>query len=188
MQGLMNDLAFVKAAAPVLEDYLLSDTLYYPITGARGRQLTGDTTQLTIGNLLLSMARLRAVQFPAEEAAQVDGMLQQIDRIRSQWHTNWRKKVEQEIPSRMRLWKNHLDDWNETSSARAGDYPYNVRLRVILELLFAETDELFVQEKSLLRTLDLRLKGKGNPGDFIWDARLSSAFPPDRFWYLYLHF
>src|SRR5574340_1644584 len=141
MQGIENDLAFLQASVPELEKYLLSDTLYYPVTAERGRQLSGDTTQLTIGNLLLSMTRLQAAQLPAEEAAQVEGLLLQTDRIRSQWRTNWRKKVGQEIPNRLRWWKNYLNDWSDSSPARAGDYPYNVRLRVILDLLFAETDE-----------------------------------------------
>ncbi len=188
MQGLENDLAFLEASVPELEKYLLSDTLYYPVTGEHGRQLSGDTTQLTLGNLLLSMIRLRAAQLPPEEKAQVGGLLQEVDGIRSCWHTNWRKKVEQEIPSRLRLWKNYVSDWSESSPGRAGDYHYNIRLRVMLDLLLDETDELFVQEKSLLRTLDLRLKGKGMPGDFIWDQQLAGAFPRDRFWYLYWHF
>lgn len=188
MQGLENDLAFVEASVPELEKYLLSDTLYYPVTGAHGRQLAGDTTQLTLGNILLSSARLRAAQLPPEEVSQVGVLLREVDAIRNRWRTNWQKKVEQEIPSRLRLWKNYLSDWSEASPGRTGDYHYNVRLRVMLELLFDETSDLFVQEKSLLRTLDLRLKGKGMPGDFIWDPQLSSAFPPDRFWFLYWHF
>lgn len=188
MQGTENDLIFLRASVPELEKYLLSEVLYYPVTAERGRQLTGDTTQLTVGNLLLSMTRLRAAELAAEDAVQLENFLQEIERVRFHWRTHWKQKVEREIPNRLRLWKNYLDDWGDSSPARAGDYHYNVRLRVILELLMAETDELLIQEKDHLRTLDLRLKGKGNPGDFIWDDILSSAFPQDRFWFLYLHF
>lgn len=188
MQGTDNDLIYLHASVPELEKYLLSEVLYYPVTAERGRQLTGDTTQLTIGNLLLSVTRLRAAELAADEAAQFKNLLQEVEQVRSQWRKNWKQKVEREIPNRLRLWMNYLGDWGDTSTTRAGDYHYNVRLRVILELLMAETDDLLIQERSLLRTLDLRLKGKGIPGDFIWDDFLASAFPQDRFWYLYLHF
>lgn len=188
MHGFEDDLAFLQALVPELENYLLSDVLYYPITGAKGRQLTGDTTQLTVGNLLLSMRRVQVVQSELPEPATTEALMGAIEKIRTHWRTNWKKKVEREIPNRMRLWKNYLNDWNISSAYRAGDFHYNVRLRVILELLMMETDELLIQEKNLLRTLDMRLKGKGTPGDFIWDDRLIEAFPKDRFWFLYLHF
>lgn len=188
MDWIDNDIAFLRASVPELEKYLLSNVLYYPVTAERGRQLSGDTTQLTIGNVLLSTARLRALNLPPEKAEQVEPILMEIDRTRSRWYANWKKKAELEIPNRLRLWKNHLDEWIDSSASRGGDYHYNVRQRVILELLLGESDELFVQEKSLLRRLDLRLKGKGVPGDFIWDEQVKSAFPPDRFWFLYLHF
>ncbi|HBA90671.1 MAG TPA: hypothetical protein DCZ08_02485, partial [Anaerolineaceae bacterium] len=74
MQLLDNDLAFLHASAPVLEDYLLSDVLYFPVTGEHGRQLSGDTTRLTLGNLLLSLRRLQAVQLPADQTAEFEAL------------------------------------------------------------------------------------------------------------------
>lgn len=188
MQILENDLAFVRASVPELENYLLSDVLYYPITAERGRQLSGDTTQLTTGNLLLSIARLGAVNLPVDQRLQLDTLLHEIDRVMDQWRAHWKQKVEQEIPNRLRLWKNYIGEWNNSHQVNAGDYRYNVRLRVILELLMAETDGLLVHEKDQLRRLDMRLKSKGILGEFVWDEAFASAFPPDPFWYLYLHF
>ena len=188
MQMLENDLAFLHASAPVLEEYLLSDVLYYPVTGERGHQLTGDTTRLTLGNLLLSLRRLQAASFPADQAAELQSLSGQIDGVKAQWRSRWGVKVRQEIPNRVMLWKNYLDEWGEAPKAKAGDYPYNVRLRVILELLLAEADNLLVKEKDLLRSLDMRLKGKSSQGEFIWDEDLAGEFPADRFWFLYLQF
>lgn len=188
MQLLDNDLAFLHASAPVLEDYLLSDVLYFPVTGEHGRQLSGDTTRLTLGNLLLSLRRLQTVQLAADQTAELEALSDQINRERAQWRSRWSVKVLQEIPNRMMLWKNYLGELGEEPKTRAGDYPYNVRLRVILELLFAESNDLMVREKDLLRSLDLQLKGKASPGEFIWDQALASGFPADQFWYLYLHF
>lgn len=188
MQVLENDLAFLQASTPVLEEYLLSDLLYYPVTGLRGRQLTGDTTRLTLGNLLLSQKRLSCVVLLAEVSSQSSGLTQQINQIKGQWRSRWDLKIQQEIPNRIMLWKNYLSEWGDRSELRSGDYPYNVRLRVILELLFKETDQLLVQEKALLRSLDQSLKGKGVPGKFVWDESFTAGFPSEEYWFLYMQF
>ena len=188
MQLLDNDQAFLHASAPVLEEYLLSDVLYFPVTGEHGRQLSGDTTRLTLGNLLLSLKRLQAVKLPADQTTEFETLYGQIDKVRAQWRSRWSVKIQQEIPNRMMLWKNYLGELGEEPKTRAGDYPYNVRLRVILELLFAESNDLMVREKDLLRSLDLQLKGKTSPGGFVWDQTLAGGFPAGQFWYLYLHF
>lgn len=188
MQVLENDLAFLQASTPVLEDYLLSDVLYYPVTGQRGRQLSGDTTRLTLGNLLLSQKRLSSAGYAGDASGEFSQYQSQIEQIHAHWRSRWEIKIQQEIPNRLMLWKNYLSEWGDGSKSKEGDYSYNVRLRVILELLMAETSALLVQEKSLLRSLDQRLKAKGAPGLFVWDGSLESTFPPDKFWYLYLQF
>lgn len=188
MQVLENDLAFLQASTPVLEEYLLSDLLYYPVTGHHGRQLSGDTTRLTLGNLILSRKRLSSVPLAEDISSQVSDCVNQIDQVQSQWRSRWDIKVQQEIPNRLMLWKNYLSELGEGTKTKPGDYPYNVRLRVILELLFAETSALLVQEKDLLRALDQRLKGKGTPGSFVWDDMFIPGFPSVKFWFLYLQF
>jgi len=188
MQVLENDLAFLQASTPVLEEYLLSDLLYYPVTGLRGRQLSGDTTRLTLGNLLLSQKRLSSVTLPAEVSSLINDLAQQINQTQSQWRSRWDTKIQKEIPNRLMLWKNYLSEWGEGSQSKPGDYPYNVRLRVILDLLFTETNALLVQEKAVLHSLDQRLKGKGIPGTFVWDETFKKGFPSDKFWYLYMQF
>lgn len=186
MQVLENDLAFLRASAPVLEDYLLSDVLYYPITGEHGHTLTGDSTRLTLGNLLLSEKRARAVE--TESSADLAGVVNQIAAARSQWLSLWKIKIAKEIPNRLMLWKNYLNDLGDEPGGQVGDYPYNVRLRVILDLLLAESDGLWVGEKAMIQALDHKLKAKGSSGPFVWDHRLENSFPADPFWYLYWQF
>jgi len=185
MQMLDNDLAFLRASASVLEDYLLSNILYYPVTGEHGRQLSGDTTRLTPGNLLLSSKRLRAAGETNEPGNQLSTLLDQVSRVQGQWKSRWVMKVKEEIPNRIVLWRNYLNELGEEQPARAGDYPYNIRLRVILELLLDEVDDLLIAEKSNLASLDKRLKARGMPANFIWNSALEPAFPPTPYWYLY---
>jgi hypothetical protein len=150
--------------------------------------LKGDTTRLTVGNLLLSIRRLETAVGSYPDSGFFSTLRDQIAAVQHQWQSRWEIKISLEVPNRMSLWKNYLSELGAGSQALAGDYAYNVRLRVILELLLIETSALFVKEKSLLRSLDLRLKSKGIPGDFIWDGTIESGFPIEPFWYLYFHF
>lgn len=184
MQLVENDLEFLRASAPVLEEYLLSDVLYFPLTGEHGRQLTGDSTRLTPGNLLLSQKRVQAAGISQAPDSGVE-VLDQITRTRSRWFSRWKLKVAREIPNRLGLWTNYLNDLGEEPAGRVGDFRYNVRLRVILDLLLHESDDQLVAEKSAIQALDTRLKAKGTSGPFVWDSRLENGFPRDPYWYLY---
>jgi len=148
----------------------------------------GTQPALTLGNLLLSHKRLSSITLPADTSAQFSDLTRQINQVKGQWRSRWDIKIQQEIPNRLMLWKNYLSEWGEGSKSRPGDFSYNVRLRVILELLFKETDALLVQEKALLHSLDQRLKGKGMPGNFVWDETFTPGFPSNEFWYLYMQF
>jgi len=181
-----EDFALLQAAAPELERYLFSEVLYYPLTSGSGRRLSGDTSRLTIGNILLAIKKLQADDLPPAEAGQLTTLLEQIEQVRTRWRTLWQKKVMQEIPNRLNLWRDYLERLSDSTSTGSGDYRYNVRTRVILELLLDEVDDLPPQKEALLRSMDLKLKAMGTPGKFIWDEPLREVFPEDRFWYLYL--
>jgi hypothetical protein len=72
MPSLEKDRAFLEASVPELEDYLLSDELYWPIT-ARGF----DLPRLTIGGILLAKARLEA------RGERIEALLTRLDAVRS---------------------------------------------------------------------------------------------------------
>ena len=70
MSAKAEDLQFVKEAIPQLQEYLLSNELYWPLSGTLPR--------LTPGALLLALARL-SVTAPSESqnlAAQVEKYVQ----------------------------------------------------------------------------------------------------------------
>ena len=54
-------------------------------------------------------------------------------------------------------------------------------MRVLLELL---TDEVPTQRAQLAGP-DAQLKRLVDSGDFIWDQELKSAFPKDKYWFLW---
>lgn len=183
MPNLEIDRAFLCAAAEELESYLLSKDLYRPLpTGG------GFTTMpvLTVGNILLAQARCMGTTMDLQD--ELKKALETIAAIQSKWLSHWRSKAKQDAASRVRLWQQYLEDLFETPHQNISAYAYQVRNRVICELIAAELHGLDEAVNASLLVLDNQLKAHAKPGAFIWETKIEPAFAPDRFWYLYLSF
>jgi hypothetical protein len=167
------DLRFVKEAVQQLQDYLLSNELYWPLSGSLPR--------LTPGALLLEIARLRV--FPGASSADVQRLAAQVDATRLKWRSAWEKKVAREVTNRMRLWSQFLLDYSNAPDQNLESYRTEARGRAILQLLLAELPES--PERLTLEELDGRLKSHLIQGDFIWEPELQPVFPKSDFWFLY---
>ena len=170
MNSKEDDLRFLKEAVPQLQEYLLSNELYWPLSGSLPR--------LTPGSLLLTLARL-AIQAPFE-ASKVES---QVQNICAKWRSAWEKKVAREIANRLRLWSQFLSDYVNAPDQNLDSYRTEARGRAILQLLLAEQPD--APEKTALVELDAVLKSCLVPGEFIWEPELQAAFPKGTFWYLY---
>ena len=170
MPSTEQDLQFLMESLPQLQDYLLSNELYWPLNASLPR--------LTLGSALLALARISAIQ--PVEAEKLRG---QLETIRAKWRVAWEKKTAREMANRLRLWSNFLSDYRNAPDQYAGFYPQEVRGRVILQLLLAETPN--APEKSALADLDTMLKSRLISRKFVWDAALQGAFPKTDFWFLY---
>ena len=167
------DRAYLEAGIPELEDYLLSNELYWPIT-ARGY----DLPRLTIGGLLLAKTRLEA------RGERIEDLSTQLDAVRSKWRVAWETKAGREFQSRFGLWGNYLRDYRQNPEGQADAYPHEVRNRAILELLQTELpDEL--PEHEALSPLDGAVRSSLLPGDFVWEQDVQSGFPRGEYWFLY---
>ncbi|MGD8405330.1 MAG: hypothetical protein PVJ21_16850 [Anaerolineales bacterium] len=168
-----KDKAYLEAGIPELEDYLLSDELYWPITAR-----CYDLPRLTVGGLLLAKARLEA------RGERIESLMAQLDEIRSNWRVAWETKASRGVQARMRLWGNYLSDYRQNPEGYAEAYPYEVRYRVMMHLLLDELSDPSVEQKELSQ-LDSLLRVNLISGDFIWEAELQSGFPREVYWYLY---
>jgi len=182
MYSIEQDLTYVQSTVHELEEYLLSDVLFWPVTAKGGKQLAGGTTQLTIGNLLLSLKRLETADSAFTQARELGN---QVEQVRKQWKSNWDKKAGAEIRSRLTQWDHYLAEVAGAQGGAHGDYSYNIRQRVILELLLADVDKPLPKEQTYLAALDQRLRSRTQPTAFIWDASLQAGFPEQLFWFLY---
>ena len=161
-----QDLKFIETALPELKAYLLSDILYYP--------MMGNLPRLTLGGLLLAQRRLAAGTLGTH-------LDPKLATVKERWRAMWAKKSEKELKARISLWRNYLDDYRRDRQANPGNYAYEVRWRVIIELLSSEVDQIPAE----IAALDQLVRLNFVEGDFIWDENLQSQFPKDEFWFLY---
>lgn len=185
MMDIQNDWAFLRAALPELQDYILSRDVYRPLGQPARMPGAVQIPQLTIGNLLLSQARLAAYSSnqPSVELAEI---VRQIEQQRSTWRSNWAKKAAREYTSRLNLWGQYLREMRNDPRAHAAFYPNEVRQRAILRLLETEMLEDIPQiEVDQLNLLDGILRGLTQPGPFVWEPGVEPAFPRDVYWFLF---
>jgi hypothetical protein len=170
MNSKEEDLRFVKEAVPQLQEYLLSNELYWPLSGSLPR--------LTPGSLLLTLARLE-IQEPVEASK----MEAQVQSICAKWRSAWEKKVAREMANRLRLWSQFLSDYVNAPDQNLDSYRTEARGRTILQLLLIEQPD--APEKIAMTELDGMLKSRLVPGEFLWEPELQAVFPENIFWFLY---
>ncbi len=159
-----QDRWYVEEALPQLQGYLLGDELYWA--------LGGNLPRLTLGNLLLALKRLEAVD--PHSAWTLRGKL---DSIQAQWRSAWDKKTARETESRLRLWSQFLTEQARDEGPHRAHYTASVRERVILQLLKCSAPQL--------AELDDLLRARFQPGGFAWLPLYQGAFPENEFWFLY---
>jgi len=165
-----------------LEQYLLSPELFWPLSS---KSSAPGQDRLTLGNLLLSLDKINAVQQTLD--TQQETVFRKSNVIWEQSLVKWRGTIEQkgehEINSRMRLWHAYLNDLDERQGG-SFDYKQEVRNRVIIERLFdlgISRDLLEVE----LQHLDQLNQSLVIPSEFIWPPSLQSQYPQQQYWFLY---
>jgi hypothetical protein len=178
-----RDVSLVRSIAADLEAYLKSDIVYWSLTDAG--PMRQRYPQLTLGSLLFAQARLRvlASRLDPQQQTELAEVSRQVAATRARWPANWLRKAEREIETRVNAWARAVRE------ASLADYPAAVQSRLMLGLLLddlAEEDSAaLTQRRVRLASLDSLLRSRFKPGPFALDDDLQSAFPADKFWYLY---
>jgi hypothetical protein len=178
------DLHYLQASSDGLEAYLFANQLYWPL-GASPPAGEAPYPPLTLDNLLLSQARLKARRLSKSQQAELARLAGSLDLLRSKWRSAWGRKAQHEFRARLNLWRNYLSEYQQDPDGQADRYPYEVRQRVMLQLLEDEVDEIPSAEAELLRLLDQHLRAWLAPGQFVWEADLINVFTQEHYWYLH---
>jgi hypothetical protein len=170
-----KDLKYFTIGVSNLEEYLLSDELFWNLPGL---------SMLTLGGLFLAKARLESATLSSGDLVKFSEALKQIELISLKWRVALENKVQREITSRLNLWQNYLADYWNSPDEFGESYGREVRWRVMLQLLMDAVSGNF-KEKNILKALDDRVKFSFQPGEFIWPEELSDKFNKQSYWFLY---
>jgi hypothetical protein len=133
----------------------------------------------------LARARLSGRRLSTAERVQLDHLNKRIQEVRQQWLVAWGQKSVREFSARLRLWRDFLEEYRKNPTENLDRYAYEVTRRVVLDLLYAEAEEIPAEEVELLAGLNELLRSVFKPGGFIWNDKLKSSFPESPYWYLY---
>jgi hypothetical protein len=178
------DLGYMEAAAELLQNYLLSDEIYWKMTASSPLGDPGFPS-LTLGALLLSQQRVASRELTALQQSRKLSLQNKIEKIRMKWLTAWRSKAREEFRSRLNLWANFLEDFRQDTQGNHDRYAYEVSRRVMLQLLRDEVEGIPESELQMLRGLDSIIAGLMVPGEFVWEQDLAAGFPAQEYPYLY---
>lgn len=184
MKSFEYDLRYLQAGLDGIEDYLLSDEVFWPMS-AHPPEGAPDYPRLTLDGLLLSEARLLAYPVTHPQEVQRQQINTDLDQVRSKWRVAWEKKAGRCFSARLRMWGDYLEEYRSNVQENADRYAYEVRLRVMLQLLLAEVGEEGQTEAALLSGLDRYLHSLLERDGFIWEPEVQQGFPEATYWYLY---
>ena len=100
--SLERDLSELEAMAERLQDYVLGDKLFLPLTVSYARR--SATPQLSAGAMLLRRRRLTCLResLSPTQCKRLEAALDQHDALQGEWRLHYEKKLTREIPSRIR--------------------------------------------------------------------------------------
>ncbi len=184
MKSVEYDLRYFTAGLENLEQYLLSDDIFWPL-GINPPDNEPDYPNLTLGWLLVTQARLSGRKLSSIDKDKFEKADSELDSYRSKWRVAWEKKANQCYQVRGRMWRDFLEEYQDNPQEHSDRYSYEVRLRAMMELLKADISQQAEAEVKFLSGLDGYLKSVLQPGDFIWEQEVQPGFPKDEFWFLY---
>lgn len=183
-----RDLKEAEAMVAALEDYIHSDQLYLRVHGGG---LSGAMPNMTIGSLLMRLRRLDILRdgLSAEQRQRLENSLNQNEAFAKEWRLHYSGKMIREAKSRLDAMRTFFQECRETPRACAGIYgPEALRRTIVQEILLAMKD-LGIEVDDDLKTkrgmIDQQLRGVLVNTDFIWADEIQSAYPREKFWWLY---
>ncbi len=188
MWNWLDELAIVRASIPEWKPFLFSGEIFWPLTFDRKNPLHGPIIpRLSAGRLLLAQ---RILQILSKEDLEIktvsENEISQLSDLIDTWQANWEKKINLEIPARIRQWQQFISDMRSSDGVSDSVYKNQIYIRLILDLLIenANSSDEIVEEQHLA-VLDRILRMHTEPSGFVWNDNLSEGFPEEKYWYLH---
>lgn len=184
IEKLKNDLTILEAMAAEMEDYLISDVLFWPL-------MKGNLPRLTLGAYLLRQHRLTGLRHLLDDREQLrlDAAVAQFNRSLVEKVVRFEEHAHQELRARLRQWGEFLKDLGGESSTSVAYYAASVETRAMIAALVArmkmppyQLDDHIDQQ---IRIYDSALRKLWMPGEFVWPPEWRGAYPTTEYWWLY---
>ena len=181
---LSQDLDILEAMAAEMDDYLVSDVLYW-------NMIKGNMPKLTLGGYLLREYRLTQLTslLSEEEQELLTSALQVYQEAIAEKVVRFETHAHEELGVRARQWGNYIDDLRRDGVRVAVNYANAVENRAMIQAL---VDRLETRPYQLNRTafgnlamMDQGLKPHWKNDGFIWPDEWQSAYAKDKYWWLY---
>jgi hypothetical protein len=182
-----NEWTIVRAAISEWESFIFSDTILWPINFDREHGYEGGMKpRLSAGRLLIAVFFLDYFQkYDESILLAVSEDLHALQKLKSTWKSNWQKKINAELPFRLRQFEEMLAGVGKASLS-AAEYANQILIRLMIDFLVEESSqETANQFAGQILTLDRRLKMNTRAGDFVWGPEVEPAFDKTKFWYLF---
>ena len=186
--SLERDLDELERMVERLGDYLLGDAMYLPVGGGFFRG--ASTPQMTIGALLLRrrrLTRLRA-KLKRKDGSRLDAAITQHEKLRREWTLHYEKKLQREVPMRLKLMAGFFRECSENPRDCAGAYPVEALRRTIVQEILIAMEEFGCDKRESAAAVgqaDQALRRLLQAGEFIWSPMLEMVYPKAKFWWLY---
>ncbi len=184
---LERDLQIVEASAADLKAHLLGETIYWTLNSQP------TTTFLlpkgTLGGLLLRLHRLNALRHRLDSGRQerLQEAASQAEQALAAWRTQAEEKARREARARLRAWATYLEECEADPVRHQHEYPTQAEGRTALAFLLDFTKAVREDISTPLEHADGLLRRIAAPAAFIWAPEMQAAYPPETFWWLYVH-
>jgi hypothetical protein len=170
------------------EAYILSSAVFWPLSSKGKKVKTSALPRLTLGGLFLTLDEL-ASQKPEMDRHQdmaYRKLLRKLDRLTSKWQVAIEKKAQQELKSRVNLWKAFLGDLEEDLE-HIEEYPREVRTRIMISHLInlSRSKHQIEDQLQIVHAIDMRMEAYVRPDSFLLDEQLKESYPQEDFPFLY---
>lgn len=184
LKKLKRDLAILEAMAEDMNDYLISQTLFWPLSDS-------SMPRLTLGGYLMRQHRLDVLRdwLDPEEQIRLDKAINKYNEALVEKIVRFEKRAHDELHARLRQWSEYLKDVGNESTSAGDYYSSAVDTRLVISHLIEKLEmppyELDKRVLAELSAYDVALRNYWLSGDFVWYPEWKPAYPKESHWWLY---
>lgn len=184
MDKLLRDIDIITAMAAEIDDYLMSDVLFW-------RLRTASMPRLTLGGYLMRQHRLLALEnlLDSEQQNRLEAAIIQFNRSLEGKIVLFEQKAHRELEARFRQWGEYLKDIDRGIASSRSNYSTAVEVRAMISAIVAQLElepyEMVRRIPEQVTLLDRQLRRFWQAGDFTWPEEWQPAYPREAYWWLY---